>query len=296
MIGALFLVPVAMAIPAPVSPGAETPSSIQRLDFRSSHTTSADPSQSSMPSSNSSGKDDDDSTKPPASNGDGGSSGGSQGAPSIDFEKWSLQLPIGSPGKPQTISGPQLSSYSDPKKEYYYIDSSTGAVVMKVPGSPDKTGCVTTTNSKHCRTEFREISPSHWEPSLDTNSLTAELMVVTASSSTCIGQIHIEDSVSSKPVAELYYSDKGELSMGVEQTREGGNEISTTVGNVPVGQKFSYTITYEKGQLGVSINGGPKKELSTYKLNSPPSYFKAGNYNQGDTASEIHFFSISVQH
>jgi hypothetical protein len=26
------------------------------------------------------------------------------------------------------------------------------------------------------------------------------------------------------------------------------------------------------------------------------SYFKAGNYNQGDTPSEVHFFEISVQH
>lgn len=169
---------------------------------------------------------------------------------------------------------------------------------MKVPGGVS-TGCVTTANSKHCRTELREASPSSWSPSSASNKLSATLQVVTADDSahgTVIGQIHIDDSVSSKPVCELFYNSKGVLSMGVEQTRAGGNEIVTEVGSVTIGSKFSYVIAYEGGKLSVAINGGAAKTLDTYQLDSPKSYFKAGNYNQGNSKSEVHFFAIDVQH
>ncbi|KIN07325.1 polysaccharide lyase family 7 protein [Oidiodendron maius Zn] len=303
IMGALLLVPVAMAVPAPMSPGGETPT--MSLSLRSPSTSSAPPSETSgLPSSG----DDTTGSSDSTISGDGAvfdyssiltPTGGGSGATSIDFSKWTLQLPVGSPGKPQSVAGSELSSYADPKKEYYYVDSSTGAVIMKVPGSPSKTGCVTTTNSKHCRTELRESSPASWDPKADSNSMTTTLMVVKADDSThgtCIGQIHIDDKVSVRPVGELYYSQQGVLSMGVEHTAKGGDQTVTEVGNVSVGTKFSYTIAYEKGELSVAINGGEKKVLSTYQLDSPPSYFKAGNYNQGDSASEVHFFGIDVQH
>jgi hypothetical protein len=227
------------------------------------------------------------------------SSGSSEAGSSIDFSKFALQLPIGQPGKPETIAGSKLSSYTDPKHEYYYKDPSTGAIVMKVPGSPASTGCVHTANSKHCRTELQEVSPASWDPKAATTRLTSTLMVVKADDSatgTCIGQIHIEESVSVRPVAELYYNSRGDITFGVEQTRKGGNEKNSPVGNVPVGTKFTYTIAYEGNVLSVSLNGGAKKTFSTASLDAPPSYFKAGNYNQGNSASEIHFFDVKVEH
>jgi hypothetical protein len=111
-----------------------------------------------------------------------------------------------------------------------------------------------------------------------------------------IGQIHIDDSISSKPVAELYYDAGGNLQMGVEQTRAGGNQVKFQVGYVAVGQTFTYEIRYESNVLSVSINGGQTQILPTYSLNAPRSYFKAGNYNQGQTASNVHFFDIQVSH
>jgi hypothetical protein len=84
--------------------------------------------------------------------------------------------------------------------------------------------------------------------------------------------------------------------MGVEQTRSGGNEVYTTVGKVPVGTTFTYEIQYEQNVLSVSINGGTAMTLSTFSLDAPPSYFKAGNYNQGSNASAVHFFAITVTH
>ncbi|KAG4027418.1 hypothetical protein MFRU_030g00540 [Monilinia fructicola] len=217
----------------------------------------------------------------------------------IALSKWTLQLPTGSQGHPDSIAGSKLAGCNGyTQKDYFFTSPADGAVVMKVPGGVS-TGCVTTANSKHCRTELREASPSSWSPSAATNKLSATLQVLAADDSahgTVIGQIHIDDSVSSKPVCELFYNSKGVISMGVEQTREGGDEIVTEVGSVAVGSKFSYVIAYEGGKLSVSINGGTAKVLNTYELKNPKSYFKAGNYNQGNSKSEVHFFAIDVQH
>ena len=220
----------------------------------------------------------------------------------FDLSVWSLQLPIGSTGSPTTISASALegcSGYQDAGHEYFFTESGDGALVMKVPGSPSSSGCVTTTNSLHCRTELRESNPSSWSPSDATNRLQATLAVTQADDSgygTVVGQIHIDDSVSSKPVCELYYNSNGDITIGVEQTRSGGDSVYTKVGNVAVGTTFSYEIRYESGSLGVAINGGDLQTLDTYSLDSPPSYFKAGNYNQGDTPSDVHFFAITVSH
>ncbi|APA06150.1 hypothetical protein SS1G_01389 [Sclerotinia sclerotiorum 1980 UF-70] len=216
----------------------------------------------------------------------------------IDLSKWTLQLPIGTTGHPESISGSKLAGCNGYTQKDYFYTNTDGSVVMKVPGGVS-TGCVTTPNSKHCRTELREASPSSWDPSSSSNKLSATLQVITADDSThgtVIGQIHIDDSVSSKPVCELFYNSKGAISIGVEQTRAGGNEIVTQVGSVAVGSKFSYEIAYQGGELTVAINGGAAKVLDTYQLDSPKSYFKAGNYNQGDSKSEVHFFAIDVQH
>jgi hypothetical protein len=84
--------------------------------------------------------------------------------------------------------------------------------------------------------------------------------------------------------------------MGVEFTRAGGNSVFTDLGNIPVGQRFSYEIRYESGQLSVSINNGAFRDLDQNELGNPDSYFKAGNYNQGSSSSEVVFHSIVVSH
>jgi hypothetical protein len=220
----------------------------------------------------------------------------------FDLSVWNLQLPTGAPSKPDTIPGSELSGcsgYQDKNKSVFFTDPKDGSVIMNVPGSPSSSGCVTTKNSLHCRTELREIKPNSWDPKAATNRLNATLQVVKADDSsrgTVIGQIHIDDTISSKPVCELYCNKAGVITMGVEKTRAGGSSVFTEVGNVPVGTKFDYTITYEKNVLGVSINGGELKTLSTNDLDAPKSYFKVGNYNQGDSPSEVKFFEIGTTH
>ncbi|KAF9071870.1 polysaccharide lyase family 7 protein [Rhodocollybia butyracea] len=222
----------------------------------------------------------------------------------FDLSPWELQLPIGSKGDPETISSASLQGCSGfENSDYFFTESGDSALVMKVPGSPSSAGCVTTTNSLHCRTELREVDPStgdttSWSPKAATNSLTVKLNVTEADNSehgTVIGQIHIDDSVSSKPVCELYYNSDGDISVGVEQTRTGGNEAFTSLGNVPVGTVFTYEMEYAGGTLKIAING-ESHTLDTFELDAPDSYFKVGNYNQGSSPSDIQFLSISVEH
>ncbi|KAI9163914.1 hypothetical protein HJFPF1_05546 [Paramyrothecium foliicola] len=213
----------------------------------------------------------------------------------FDLSKWRLQMPIGSPGSPQTISSANLQGCNGYTSSSYFFTGGDGALVMKVPGSPSTSQCVTTPNSKHCRTEFRENSPSKWSPFGAVNRLFGDLKVVKNDDEICVGQIHIDDSISHKPVAELYYASNGRLSMGVQKCRTCTQQRSE-IDNVPKGQRFTYEIRYEKNVLSVSINGKAFKTLDTFELNGPDSYFKAGNYNQGDGQTEVHFYNIRVSH
>jgi len=217
------------------------------------------------------------------------------GAPSDNFNLsiWSLQLPTGSPGSPDTISNTQLQAgYQSP---YFFTNSADGALGMKDPG----TNCVTTPHSLHCRTELREVntngSPASWRAD-GTNKLAATLIVENAGGNVCIGQIHLDDSVSTKPLVELFYDSNGNITTGVEQTTAGGNEVITYIGNVPVGTPFSYELNYSDNQLSVSINGGTPVPLSIYSLAGLPVYFKAGSYGQTSAASDVHFFALNVTH
>ncbi|KAK5991151.1 hypothetical protein PT974_09429 [Cladobotryum mycophilum] len=211
----------------------------------------------------------------------------------FDLSKWSLQLPIGKPGSPTTIGSGQLSGCGGYTNQYFSTQKSDGALVMKVPSL--SSGCVKTPNSAHCRTEFRESNPSKWSPNAGKNRLSASLIITQSHGDICVGQIHIDDSISSKPVAELYVNQSGAVNMGVQTCRTCSQQ-RTAIGNVTPGKQFSYEIRYEGGKLSVALNGGAFKGLSTYNLNSPNSYFKVGNYNQADDASEVHFYSINVTH
>jgi len=212
---------------------------------------------------------------------------------------FSLQLPTGSKGKVDQVSASKLKGCQGYQNEEYFYSSDSSSLIMKVPGSSESSGCVTTPNSKHCRTELRESNPSSWDSSAPVNRLKASLTVKIADDSkygTVIGQVKVDDSVSKKPVAELFINKSGTLTIGVSQIPNVSSLKMTEIGSVTIGEKFEYELRYEKGELRVGINGGEMRTMPTGKLESPPSYFKAGNYNQGDSPSEVEFFSIEVQH
>ncbi|KAF2195277.1 polysaccharide lyase family 7 protein [Zopfia rhizophila CBS 207.26] len=217
----------------------------------------------------------------------------------FDLSRWNLQLPSGKQGHVDTIQPAKLKSCDGYKDKYFFTDSKNGALVMKVPGSTASSGCVTTGNSKHCRTEFREINPSFWSPHNSKNRLKVQLAVPQPDDSghgTVIGQIHVDDKISTKPVCELFYNKNGDISMGVEQIPKESSLKLTDIGHVDKGETFTYEIRYENNKLSVAINGGEFKTLGTGKLEGDNSYFKVGNYNQGDSPSDVRIYSIDVSH
>jgi hypothetical protein len=126
----------------------------------------------------------------------------------FDLSTWDLQLPIGSPGAVETISSNSLQGCSGWQDfDYFFTESSDGALVMKVPGSVASSGCVTTPNSQHCRTELHE--KGSWDPNDENNRLIVTLSVPLPDNSghgTVIGQIHILDSISTSVNTTTLYS------------------------------------------------------------------------------------------
>ena len=176
---------------------------------------------------------------------------------------------------------------------------SQGFQAFKDPGDPTTSGCVTTPNSTHCRTELREVNPSDgsaasWTPT-GTNKLDATLAVIAAGGNVAIGQIHFADSVSTKPLAELYADDSGNISIGVEQSISGPQGTPIPLAQVTPGQPFSYELNYSNNQLSISINGAPVS-LNVSGLTGNPVYFKAGDYGQTTSPSEVHFSALTITH
>ncbi|KAJ2982978.1 hypothetical protein NQ176_g1028 [Zarea fungicola] len=212
----------------------------------------------------------------------------------LDLSNFLLQLPIGTPGHPQQIPSSQLTGCNGFQDSWFSTSKSDGAVVFKVP---DSSSCVTSKSAKHCRSELREINPVSWSPKDGTNRLFGDLQVTNGGGgSICIGQIHLDHSISVRPVAELYYHADGSLNFGVERTRSGGDQTRFNVGKINPGSRFTYEIRYEKDVLSISINGKAIQSFPTFELDSPQSYFKAGNYNQGSAATEVHFYNIMITH
>lgn len=212
----------------------------------------------------------------------------------FDLSKWSLQLPIADDnGNVKQVSSSDLEGCGGFQDyDYFFTESGDGALVMKSTGNNDC--AVTTTNSKHCRTEFRESNPDSWDPNASQNRL-AVSMAVNSGSDVCIGQVFQANSGYSKPFVEIYYLDDGSVQTGVEYEISGGSQNVTTFANVPQGTTFSYEIRHEGGVFGISVNGGDFYEPQTY-FDTPGAYFKVGNYNQGDEDSDVHVFSIDVTH
>lgn len=209
----------------------------------------------------------------------------------FDLSKFTLQEPVGD-GSPRQIPASKLAGCKGYQDEWFATSKSDGSMTMKVPAIND---CVTTTNSKHCRSELRENGS--WDPHSSANRLFAEVQVTKNEGEVCVGQIHVDDSVSHKPVAELYLNSKGELNLGVQLCP--GNDCTqqrAPVGKVGANSRFTYEIRYENNKLSVNINNQGAKDFDTHKLNGPKSYFKAGNYNQGDNPSEVHFYQLRVSH
>ncbi|MFJ5308693.1 polysaccharide lyase family 7 protein [Streptomyces sp. NPDC088350] len=68
-------------------------------------------------------------------------------------------------------------------------------------------------------------------------------------SNVCVGRIPLGTSgTSTKPLLELHYRSSGDIVLGTENSPSGG-QPPHTVGNVPVGRAWSYTIGVSGGNV-----------------------------------------------
>ncbi|SHM75159.1 F5/8 type C domain-containing protein [Duganella sacchari] len=219
----------------------------------------------------------------------------------FDLSIWQLQLPVGSPGSPETKTPSQLEGgYTS---AYFYTDTD-GAMTFWCP----ETG-VTTPNSDHPRSELREMnangSAANWDIA-GTHIMNATVKVVKVPSSTAIGQIHIGTALqsglpsSTKPLLELYYRSSGDIVLGIENSPAGG-QTPHTLTNIPLNTTFTYQIKATSSTITVSINGTPYSFPLPQSFIGYGEYFKAGNYIQSNgtdpnNGALVKFYALNVSH
>ncbi|MFD5798241.1 polysaccharide lyase family 7 protein [Streptomyces diastatochromogenes] len=218
----------------------------------------------------------------------------------FDLSIWQLQEPVGSPGSPTTVPSSRLQGANGYQDAYFYTDTRDGAMTFWAPEKG-----VTTPNSNYARSELREMnrngSAADWSLS-GSHRMSATLRVVSVTKNVCVGQIHLGSGGSStKPLLELYYHANGDIVLGTENSPSGG-QTPHTVGHVPIGRTWSYTIAISGGNtIELTVNGtttryGIPSSFSPYK-----QYFKAGSYNQSSSDSttngaRVAFYGLTVQH
>ncbi len=216
-------------------------------------------------------------------------------APGQNFNlaPFTLQLPTGSAGHPDTISGSELTTFTD--SPYFYTNTSDGSMAMADP----KQGW-TTSGSLHPRVELRENAT--WKTS-GTNVLTATVNVVEVPSRTTIGQI-FQGSGPSKPLCELQVTAKGVVQLLLEDTNQGGSSTLTQITTVSLGSKFDYDLELSGTTITVTANNVAKTFPLPSSFIGESFYFKAGDYDQSAVAGNpltsvstiVQFYALSIKH
>jgi hypothetical protein len=211
---------------------------------------------------------------------------------------WQLQLPSGSPGSPDTVSPAQLAAgYTNPA--YFFTDKTDGSMTFWAPEKG-----VTTPNSNFARSELREMnadgSAANWTLA-GNHTLTANLRITQVTANVCVGQVHLGTGGSStKPLLELYYKPDGSITLGTENSPDGGQTLHP-VGNVPLGTRWSYTINVSGSTIRLTVNGSTTTYAIPSSFNAYRQYFKAGSYNQSSSDSttngaKVKFYTLNVSH
>ncbi|WP_433203432.1 polysaccharide lyase family 7 protein [Dactylosporangium sp. CS-047395] len=219
----------------------------------------------------------------------------------FDLSIWQLQLPTGSPGSPTQIPPAQLkgaNGYVNPA--YFFTDKTDGSMTFWAPEKG-----VTTPNSNYARSELREMnangSAADWKLA-GSHKLSATLRIPSVTKNVCVGQIHLgTGGPSTKPLLELYYRPNGDIVLGTENSPDGGQTLHT-VGNVPLGVKWSYVIAVSGGNtIKLTVNGSTTSYAIPASFNQYGMYFKAGSYNQSSSDSttngaKVKFYALTVNH
>jgi len=207
-----------------------------------------------------------------------------------------LQLPVdqNGDGKPDTISGSALQSYSGTDME-----RKAGTLIFRVPTA----GLVHTPNSKYPRSEFKENQT--WTYDKGCAGLAAKVSIddLPSTGRIVIGQVHQErnDGQPPRPPLELYY-DKGSIHADVMKSQTSASGSPRTklqiVSGIGDHTAFTYSITVATGGLiTVTVNGIAKTIQLDSSFSSANLYFKAGNYTQDENGgSSVGFVGRAVQH
>jgi hypothetical protein len=218
----------------------------------------------------------------------------------FNLSVWSLQLPIGSPGSPETISPARLkgaNGYTNPS--YFWTDKNDGSMTFWAPEKG-----VTTPNSNYARSELREMnangSAADWALA-GNHTLSAELRIVSVTKNVAVGQVKLgSGGTSTKPLLELYYRANGDIYLGQQRSPTDGQTLHK-LGNVPLGQKWTYVINVSGNKASLTINGSKTNYTIPSSFNPYKQYFKAGSYNQSSSQSttngaKVKFYSLTVKH
>jgi len=216
----------------------------------------------------------------------------------FNLAPFTLQLPTGSSGNVDTVSGSSLAAgYTN--QYYFYTDSSDGALVMV-----DPTQGWTTSGSQHPRTEMRENAT--WNTS-GKNKLNATVAVTQVPSKTTVGQI-FQGSGPSKPLCELQVTSGGAVNLLLENTNQGGNAQTYPITSVSVGSRFNYELSLTGATITVTVNGTVNGTVKTFTMDSSFNgenfYFKAGNYDQSAVSGTplttpgtiVKFYALTLTH
>lgn len=181
----------------------------------------------------------------------------------LTLSGWRLQLPDNS----------QTTAVNSDHKPWYYSNGSARVFA-------DPSFGITTSGSKHCRTEMREIATFK---ASGTNTITVTGKITKGSSGITIGQVFNDDD--SIPLAELEYTG-GDFGVLYEE-KKGGGKMYPLNGSVKIGQQYSYTLSLTKGVLKVTTStGGSFTKTPSSAVSGNKFYFKVGNYDQGSTSSK----------
>lgn len=190
----------------------------------------------------------------------------------FDLSKWDLQLPTGSKTF-TTILSSQLKGPYGYQDIYFYTDKTDGAMTFM-----DPTTGVTSSGSVHPRTELREVTDG-WSAS-GSNILSVTEKVTQVPGHTTIGQIFQAAPAPSKPMLELMYYSDGTIQALLESNNQGGSSTLHTVGKVPLGTTFSYSLSLTGTTITITIDGKPITMTVPSSFEGEHFYFKAGNYDQ----------------
>jgi len=149
----------------------------------------------------------------------------------------------------------------------------------------------TTPNSQHPRTELDSLT--NFKAGTSPHTLNATLVVSQAPSTNqdiIIGQIHGADDISSVPFVMLHY-DAGTIKVVVKEAQSGStSDKYPLITGVPLGARFSYTISdLGNGNLVFSASYGASNRSITTAIPQPfrgaTVRFQAGAYQQGESSS-----------